>query len=654
MTLTHKIDHFLSQLFPTINVESEDSILDTMSKFYAFGPYKPKVHIKNKIVYVEIDVPTIKAEHKDYQHVVNLCNQGNYAQAKQQLLKLIDKNPTNSEYHRIMGQILSDEGDNEEAINYLIDALRWDSKNSYALLMMGNIYAKQNNDIQTALIYYNQALENNPNDHITLVNIGVSIFQSGNTAEGLNFINKAITAKPDFPNAYMALVKIAEVEQNWLDAFNHAIKTLKLCQEKDIIYKNALKSLVDSANKLIANTAFSKTLSNYKGKLEAACDKNIDIIENNDIPTPAKIQIAENYGREKHLVYFKPDYTAYEHLLMHELVHLDLITQARNNGVNKLFTTNNQLKDNFSKKYKNTLAKNLPKNIDNNTLDGILHNLLDGMNSRIYNAPIDLFIEEFLFTQFPDLRPFQLISQMQLMEEGIKAVTDKEILKMLPTDIIAATKIYNIVSAMQFKDMFGIDIIDNHNPTFTEKKTAQELYEEYLEYKADKEPGEEYELVQHWAEDLKMESYFILQDEVQEEKQENIFDFLDKIEQDPFSEEDYTPSEKRQMNKFLKENSTEKVNHAIAMYMIDGLKFFNKKDKAEIKQIAFDIARLGMFGIDPKKNNYKVDTIPNKTFSGNHLLAYYYTSWALAMPEVLHEVQLPFDKEFELAKQMSK
>jgi hypothetical protein len=54
-----------------------------------------------------------------------------------------------------MGQILSDEGDQEEAINCLIDALRWDSKNGYALLMVGNIFAKFKNDVPTALKYYN-------------------------------------------------------------------------------------------------------------------------------------------------------------------------------------------------------------------------------------------------------------------------------------------------------------------------------------------------------------------------------------------------------------------------------------------------------------------------------------------------------------------
>ena len=73
---------------------------------------------------------------------ITLCEKGKYAEAKQLLKKLIEVNPANSEYHRIMGQILSDEGDQDEAINSLIDALRWDSKNAYALVMMGNIFAK--------------------------------------------------------------------------------------------------------------------------------------------------------------------------------------------------------------------------------------------------------------------------------------------------------------------------------------------------------------------------------------------------------------------------------------------------------------------------------------------------------------------------------
>lgn len=81
---------------------------------------------------------------------------------------LIEINPSLSEYHRILVQILSDEGDQDEAINCLIDALIWDSKNGWALLMMGNIYAKYKDDVPTAMKYYDQSLIANPNDNITI------------------------------------------------------------------------------------------------------------------------------------------------------------------------------------------------------------------------------------------------------------------------------------------------------------------------------------------------------------------------------------------------------------------------------------------------------------------------------------------------------
>jgi hypothetical protein len=44
----------------------------------------------------------------------------------------------------------------------------------------------------------------------------------------------------------------------------------------------------------------------------------------------------------------------------------------------------------------------------------------------------------------------------------------------------------------------GFDYIADFNPSKTELKTALEFYDEYLEYKDDRKPAEEYELVQNW------------------------------------------------------------------------------------------------------------------------------------------------------------
>jgi hypothetical protein len=48
------------------------------------------------------------------------------------------------------------------------------------------------------------------------------------------------------------------------------------------------------------------------------------------------------------------------------------------------------------------------------------------------------------------------------------------------------------------------------------------------------------------------------------------------------------------------------------------------------------------------------EKIKMKGLNGYHIVAYYYISWALAMPEMLSQLQLPFDEEYKLALTMHK
>jgi hypothetical protein len=91
---------------------------------------------------------------------------------------------------------------------------------------------------------------------------------------------------------------------------------------------------------------------------------------------------------------------------------------------------------------------------------------------------------------------------------------------------------------------------------------------------------------------------------------------------------------------------------AVVLFMVDALQYFETISKEEIKKIAFEIAMQGTQGFSPAKNDYSIPSIHSKVFSGYHILAYYYVSWALAMPDKVAGLQLPFEREFELAKQM--
>ncbi len=146
------------------------------------------------------------------------------------LEKLIKKNPTVSEYHRILGQIYSDEGRQEDAINCLIDALRWDPKNTHALTMMGNIFARSKNDVTTAMSYYEQTLVVKPDDHIAMNNIGANLLQLGRVREAEKYLLAAFNINDSYPNTIYALGMLEDLKGNHQKAFEYAIQALKKCK----------------------------------------------------------------------------------------------------------------------------------------------------------------------------------------------------------------------------------------------------------------------------------------------------------------------------------------------------------------------------------------------------------------------------------------
>ena len=554
-----------------------------------------------------------------------------------------------------MGQILSDEGDQEEAINCLIDALRWDSKNGWALLMMGNIFAKFKDDISTAMKYYDQALIANPKDNITINNIGANLLQQGKLEEAKKYFYEALKINDQYANTHFALGMIAEMEADLQAAFYSTIQAIKLNESKDVLYQNSVRQSFEISKKIIATDTGKKLFREYRHKLEFDGDRKIDIIQDEEIPTAAKFEFAENYDRETHIVKYKPSYPAVEHLIMHELVHLDFVIEARKGELNQLFVSTQNHKTEFIKGLEPTIKKFNKMGISEKSIADYCSNLFEGMNRQIFNTPIDLFIENFLYNEFAELRPFQFISLYNMLQEGLQAVTDKKIVELSPIDIISKSKVYNIVNAIQFKELFGFDFIKDFNATPIEMKLATDFYDEYLQYKENKEPAEEYELVLHWAEDLKLDKNFELVNEHEyRTKRTDIDNLLSSIEKDPYDLESKDPYKQREMNKFQKSQEQIGVNMAVAMFMVDALQFFEDKAKEEIKKIAFEIATQGTQGYRPDKENYRINAVKDKTFSGYHILAYYYVSWSLAIPEMVSQLNLPYEAEYKMALTMHK
>ncbi|HNJ66586.1 MAG TPA: hypothetical protein PKW28_11880, partial [Turneriella sp.] len=340
---------------------------------------------------------------------------------------------------------------------------------------------------------------------------------------------------------------------------------------------------------------------------------------------PAILQLAELYNQNAHVIRYKESVLTHEHWIVHELIVLQYILQAKAEKKNLRFTVNDETAERFRTK----LPSSLPATV--------LQTLYTGLNQQIYNTPAALFAEHDIFYEFPDLRPQQFLSLLTILQATIAETTDERILRSVPEVVVSVNRIYNILKAFQYKEFYGIDLISEFRASESEIRHAHDMFREFTEYRAEKNPGDEYKLLESWARQLQLDDLFILMPETGSGEEK--------------SESDYQAA---QTAKFQESAAETGFNMAVTMYMVDALEYFSAKTPEFIKKAALEIAMLGMKGIQPDKQGYRIRTVPEKAFSGYHLLAYYYVTFALVLPEMLPQLGLPYDGEYAMAQKMRK
>src|SRR5690554_5078788 len=658
MTILINIDDFLFQLFPETNKDITQ-IKEKLIEFYTIDDVKPEVKIESDVIKIKVANNNFSGNDPIYKRLISEFEKGNLEQAKVLAKDLITKHPTNSEFHRLLGQVYSDLGENEEGINSLIDALRWNPKNEHALTMIGNIYARHYKDIETALKYYEQVVSINPTDYTAINNIGANFLQQGRSEEAIPYFEKALSVNDKYPLSYLGLSFAYMEGEQFAKAFEWVIEGLKKYTKNDEVRRKLIDQAFNISKSFSKSEIADELVQKFKLKIEQEGERTILIEENESIPTAAKIEYAENYNRKEDIVKFNPKFPAFQHLIMHELMHLELTLEARKSNQNKLFISNDSHKKAFIETIESTIKnlkrRNIPSSGIDEIVDGIVDDLFHGLNSQIFNSAPDLFIEDRLSKSYPEIKILQFISLQNLINQGIQAVTNKDIVELTGPWVVSTSKVLNLLNAIQFKELFGIDLIAKFNASQSELNQAKTLYDEFLEYRDDKKPGEEFELIQHWAEDLQLDKNFQIVDEnqyrnKQVKKDDYADDILNKIISDPY---DLESDHDQEMQTFLANQEKLGLNKAVIMYMVEALNYFENIEKSKIKEIAQEIAMQGAQGYNPELK-YKLNKIPNKTFTGYQILAFYYVSWAIAIPELLDKLQLPFDKEYEVALQLIK
>lgn len=591
------------------------------------------------------------------QYALDLCNKHKFDEALPILEEIIKIDPQNSEAWRTLAQVhWFYQHEPEKAYDELIEALRCNPKNIWALVLMGNLLTKEKNDVEHAKQYYDKVLEYYPDNAIAINNIGATYMERKDYEGALPYMEKALAIDDSYANSYYGLglcyYKLGRIEEAFNVCHKGALKSSDR-PENPTVREELVKLYITVAKDYADKTNYINVWKSIKDELEAVDHLNIRITEDKKLNVHAKMEYAPLHAAKEHVIRYNPEKDFVEHLFIHEMMHLKMNQQSTKAKRGKAIVSSEATRAAFKKRYLKFMQKT-HSHIPSSELDKILFGLADGLALQLMNCPLDLFVEHMIYTDYQIARPIQMLSLFHMEQDNINAVKQAAENGFFPKEIVYANKVMNIVTSMHFKDIYGINLIGQYHPTKQELTHAKDLYEEFKAYLNTYKAGDEYEMVEYFVQSFNMDDLIEIIDENQvtagmKSDLSMKSDLKDMAEDALSAEEVDVANAQFALNHQDGADPTETM--MMSMYMLGAMEYFDTLDPHDVHRIALEIAMVGVKGIDPKKK-YSIKSLPEKEFGGYQFLAYYYVSWARAIPDKLAHLGLPFSKAYDSALQM--
>ena len=325
-------------------------------------------------------------------------------------------------------------------------------------------------------------------------------------------------------------------------------------------------------------------------------------------------QMAWKKERDHHVIILRPQYPEpfVPHLLAHELTHIALEAEARSAGRNKWFSTTAASRETAIRSMAAEIKRFERAGLNNDKVASVFVEMIGGAASFLFNAPLDMLIEERLQKRLPDLKYAQHCSLLQLAREAEYATTHNEIRELSPKRILEISDALNSAMALWLAEFTGG--ISDRTASYRKLGSfalGERLYRHYRARTAKElSPGEEYGLIDDFADILKMRDWYVWIDDPGEAAQEAPVDSMPDADADTRPEGSTNPELLRALSP------------ATSMHMLAALERFDALPLSRIKQIAFEIAVMGMSGLDyaSSETKYRLNSIPDEHFSGLALM----------------------------------
>ena len=590
--------------------------------------------ISDTSVRIVFDTDSLEKAESNFHKASALCSEGRFNAAKDLLLKAIKACPGFSEAHRLLGQVLYQQGEVDKGMDEVLEALLIDPKNMWALIMMGNILANAKNNIEGADKYYKKVLEYYPDNAIALNNVAGTLIRKKDYNNAIRYMERALELDDSYANSYYGIA-LAYYQKDELDkAFDYAsrgaLKGVSRAEDPGV-RQELLKLLLTVARDLSESIDYESKVFDVAKQLESDFGITIKFEKDDEQDTLAHLEFADFHHRKEHVVKYKSDGN-YCHYMLHELMHLEMMLSAQKAGRLKAIGFNQKNFDEFLQDYKRHFDE-LRKKLGPVKTEELAKQLFQGMSLQVMNAPLDLYVEQKIYDK-AEFRPLQFHSLFAMETSNIEAVKQTANVAEFPQFIKDTNKLMDLLQSLMLRKLYGLDFVNYYKPSSNMLNKANEFFKMFEDSLASYGTGDEYAIFEKIATSIGLVKYFT----------------LSGVEKSEIK----TEADRRQ-EQFNETHNPANANPIITMmmssYMVGALEYFEGLLPEDVEKIAFECAMVGQNGISPaQKNGYKLNSVPGKDFGGYELLAYYYVSWAISHPEMLDKLKLPFDDAYALAR----
>ncbi len=610
----------------------EEEALPLIVQAYQFLPQPLSVHIEGRIAIIQSTAKshTNKKTARLFDRAAAAANRGRYDQAEGLYTQILAQAPDNVDARRNLGMAYLEQGDVAQAEKYLIETFNLDPQNAYTLLLLGNIYLSHKQDPDTALRFYDKAVQVSPEDPYILTNYGALLAKQELYTAADTYFQRALTADPAYPNAHYGLAQ-SYYEQGRLEQAMAALEALfdqpeSVDIRSEPLYQEAWQRY-RQINAEVARLQVDASMAHlyaWRERLEAADGMPIEIVQDDRINTTAKTEIAwHQHGRSSHIIrYRRQDNLITPHLIGHELQHIALEQAARAAGRNRFFITNAQTRQAAEQAISQDIHALKRSGLSPAQLETFLEQVINGLANQIFNTPLDMVIEHRLFHEHPALRPHQFASLYATHLDNRQVILDPQIKQIAPRLVFNANAGMNAAYALFMDGLFQgrTSYADDYQGT-RYYRFGRELYGLFLEMQSGFKPGDEYTLVDEFAAVLRLEGWYTWR----------------KDEPQPVEEAGGVTDEELLQSK----------QPAAVMYCLGALQRFDKMSRDEIYAIVSEIAVLGRDGLDyaDADQKYTLQSLPNEYFSGLQLMCLMYVGFKDINPtlDTGMDLQAPYE-----------